>query len=43
MLNLLDFVSGTSPISVEISQVEFACKGEEEEVQMGGDMLSSLF
>jgi len=32
-----------SLISMEISQVEFACNGEEEEVQMGGVMLISLF
>ena len=43
LLNLLGFLSGTSLISVEISQVKFTCKGEEEEVQMGRDMLSSLF
>ena len=33
LLNLLGFWSEASLISMEISQVEFACNGEEEEVQ----------
>ena len=42
MLNFLGFWSETSLISLEISEVEFVCKGEEKEVQMEGDMLNSL-
>ena len=42
MFNLLGFWSDISLISVEIALVGFACKGEEKEVQMGHDMLSSL-
>ena len=42
VLNLLRFLSATGLINVGISQVEFAWKDEEEEVQMEGDMLSSL-
>jgi len=42
VLNLLGFLSKISLINVGASQVEFAWKAKEEEVQMEEDMLSSL-
>jgi len=43
LLDLMGSCSEASRMSVELSQVKFACNGEEEKVQMGRVMLISLF